>query len=494
MPLTTDGFTELPEFENTVFGGQLWYYTNNNGEFRLGYQHIDQNHRGGDQLNLRNEQARVSEALEHRIDLVNVTWTQRVSDAWDYAIRLSLIDVVRDSFYGARADAEANAWAEAGFAGDPDDAWIAANATFIDEVGRRVVGLTEDRVWYLDTQVNYGWRNHLFSVGLQHRDEELEESSPNDPVRPATSETVRNSGVFFQDQWQITEDLELVPGVRVDDHDNAEDTIVSPRLAARWAAGEHVSVRASYSTGFNAPGPFNEDLHIGVNQGGAIELRNAPGLEEERSATWSLGVEWHPETLEEQLLLHSQIHYTTLEDTFEIDDSDDQNWLRINGPDSTILVWENSADWQIHPHLRGQLGVTYMRARFDESIERVTGLTTDEFIERPEWTGLLALNYENPELFDAFILVNYTGEMLATGEDADIWRETPDFWVVNLGIGKTWEGLLGEGSTLRISLGVDNVFDERQEDLQDGGEERDVTYFYGPARPQSYYASVAVGW
>ncbi len=494
IDLTTDGFSEIPEFENTILGAQFWYFAPNDGILRSSYQRIDQSHRGGDQLNLPFEQSRVTEALSHVIDLTNLTWSQRINGSLDYALRMSYIDITRDSFYGARGAAEVTAWEEAGFSGDPDAAWLEANSALVDSVGRRVVGLTENTVWFFDAQVNYGWEDHLFSIGAQHRDEELTEASPNDPTKATTFGSARNTGIFLQDQWQINSQLEFVPGIRLDDHSNIDDSIISPRIAARWEVNDHFSLRASYATGFNAPGPFNEDQHIGTNQGGAITLINSPDLEEERSATFSLGAEWHPEPLKEQLLLHSQVHFTALEGTFEIDDSDELNWLRINGPDSEVFVWENSLDWQVAKHLHAQAGLTYIRARFDEAIERVTGLTTDEYLERPEWTALLGLSYDNPELFDAFFLLNYTGEMLATGEDADIWRRTPNFWEVNLGVSKTWENVLGNGSNLRLSIGVDNLFDERQKDLQDNGEDRDVTYFYGPARPRSYYTSVTVGW
>lgn len=51
----------------------------------------------------------------------------------------------------------------------------------------------------------------------------------------------------------------------------------------------NLTLRGSWSTGFNAPGAFNEDKHIGVNNGGAILLHNAEDLREERSQTFILG-------------------------------------------------------------------------------------------------------------------------------------------------------------------------------------------------------------
>ena len=45
-----------------------------------------------------------------------------------------------------------------------------------------------------------------------------------------------------------------------------------------------------------------------------------------------------------------------------------------------------------------------------------------------------------------------------------------------------------------IDLYLENLFDSRQKDFQDNGEERDPTYFYGPTRPRSFYLSLSLEW
>lgn len=499
LDLTTDGFTEIPEFENRVVGLQGWWHPIDGATLKANYQFMDQAHRGGDRLDLPEEKARVAESLAHDIHMAQVSWTQRVSPSFDYSLSASYLFIQRESFYGARGDNEQRAYEEGGFSGDVTESFIANNQAAIDAVARRVWGLTENHVYYLDSQFNHYWGQHTVSYGLQYRFEDLTDGSLYDAANtPTTEDDFSNLGVFLQDQWAITEKLELVPGIRVDDHDNVEDTIFSPRLAARYFASDEWKIRASWSTGFNAPGAFNEDKHIGVNNGGAIFLVNEPGLQEERSQTFSFGGEFTPKALEQQLILHSQIHYTQLQDSFEIDDSGDISgdpnlWLRINGPDATIWVWENNLNWQLSDHLRLDTGLSYIHARLDESVDRVTGLTTDEFPERPEWTGHLGLSYENHDWLDAHALLTYTGEMLAIGEDADIWRRTDPFYVVDVGISKEFDGWLG-ADHFTVSLGVENLFDERQKDLQNNGEERDPTYIYGPAQPRTFYLRLSAVW
>ncbi len=498
LDLTTDNFSEIPQFENKIIGTQAWFHPVEDGTMKLSFQYMDQAHRGGDRLDLPEEQARVAESLAHEVYMLHADWKQRLSNGMDYSLRASYVDIGRQSFYGARADNEQRAFEEAGFDGEVTDEFIANNQAAIDSVARTVWGETNNDVIYLESQVNRYAEQHVFSLGAQYRYEELEDGSLYNRQGTVTKGDFSNLGIFLQDQWSINEKWEVVSGLRYDSHDNVDGSIFSPRIATRFSANEEVTWRASWSTGFNAPGAFNEDQHISVNTGGAVILNNAADLKEEDSQTWSFGMDFIPQSLDEKLILHSQIHYTLLKDSFDIDDSgdltgDENLWLRVNGPDSEFFVWENNINYELNEHFQIDGGLSYLKARFDEPIERVTSLTTDEYIERPEWTGHLALSYENQDVFDAYAFLSYTGTMLATGEDADIWRRTDDFWVFDIGVSKKFEGFMGDADLI-IATGIDNLFDERQKDQLDNGEDRDPTYSYGPTNPRTFHVSARLAW
>ena len=89
-------------------------------------------------------------------------------------------------------------------------------------------------------------------------------------------------GLYLQDQWQLDERLELVPGLRVDKASTLDDPVWSPRLAARFTASDEWTLRANLSSGFLAPRVFDEDLHITVANGERQVIENADGLKEER--------------------------------------------------------------------------------------------------------------------------------------------------------------------------------------------------------------------
>jgi len=79
--------------------------------------------------------------------------------------------------------------------------------------------------------------------------------------------------------------------------------------------------------------------------------------------------------------------------------------------------------------------------------------------------------------------------MLAVGEDSDRFRRTESFYEVDLGVACAFR--IGKSDTLwKAGIGLKNVFDSYQDDLDNSGEARDVTYVYGPTRPRSVYLTL----
>ncbi len=505
LDLTTDGFTELPKFKSKVGGIQLFYKPDEHKLLKATYQYIDQSHRGGDQLDLPEEQARVAESLAHNIHVLNLQWDQQPTPSASYSLRGSYLGLQRDAFYGARADAEFIAFDEASGFADPDNPTPAENAALagfaadpanqsaINAVARRIWSDTRNHVFFLDGQVTHKLGSHELVYGAQYRYEKLKERRPNDPALANTSDDFGTCGLFVQDIWTLRPGLELVPGMRVDRHDNVNGTILSPRIALLYEPTRALTLRASYSAGFNAPGAYNEDLHIGVSSGGAIFLRNAADLKEERSDSLTLGGDWRVPSLGRRLVFSTTFHYTFLHDTFDIDDSDPNGtgiWERINGPDARVFVWENGFQWMPARGLRVEGSISYIRARFDEAIARATGLSTREFIKRPEWTGLFSITYKHDSGWQIASLLNYTGSMLAVGQEADIHRKTPRFWELDFNISKTFQ--LSQHTELKLGVGVRNLLDDRQKDLFNNGEDRDPTYLYGPVRPRTLLITAGI--
>jgi len=61
---------------------------------------------------------------------------------------------------------------------------------------------------------------------------------------------------------------------------------------------------------------------------------------------------------------------------------------------------------------------------------------------------------------------------------------TPSFWVTDLSLTRHIHG--PAGSDVDVTIGVKNLFDERQKDLETGAN-RDGDYVYGPRAPRSLF-------
>lgn len=64
---------------------------------------------------------------------------------------------------------------------------------------------------------------------------------------------------------------------------------------------------------------------------------------------------------------------------------------------------------------------------------------------------------------------------------------TPSFWVTDLSLTRHIHGPISRD--IDITVGVKNLFDERQKDLEIGAN-RDSDYVYGPRTPRSLFVRV----
>lgn len=458
----------------------MWYDLSEMSRLRLNYQYIYEDRRGGDQLNKPEYEAEVAEAAETDYHWSTLRWEHRVNPDFDFSLSGSGVYLERDSYYGGASTVD-----------DPADA-------------RNMYGDLESFTYYLDAQFNYYLGEyiggeHMLTWGAQYEDEEIEEDRVNEKghyIEEINDAQYDNFGLYVQDQWAINEKLEFVPGLRYDKASSLDDGVWSPRIAARYSASDEWTLRANFSSGFLAPRVFDEDLHIAVVNGERQVIQNADDLEEERSYTFSVGSDFTPNAMDGKLVTSLQVYYTILEDSFIVEDTGETDgtgasiFERTNTDGSTIYGAEWDMAYSIDDNWSLNSGLAYNHARYDEDQEVFAGngVTTDEYNKTPEMTGLIQVSYDNPDFIDGFIALKWTGPMdVARTLDADNEigeiRETDDFYVVDIGISKTFE--LRNNAALTLRCGVNNIFDDYQDDFDEGAG-RDVTYVYGPRYPRTY--------
>ncbi len=513
-----DGFTDLVQRDNTTLGTYLWWTPTERSRLHFNYQFIGESRRGGDRLEVPEQYAQIAESLKTDYHWATLGWEQELAPDLSFDLSASLVKFRRDSFYGGTGE-------ELIQPGDPLVDPIAftyngtapdANAAPGSDAARAAVlfgdptdgsgggsfnsfGHTDTTSWFFDASADWAagelgaTGSHRFVLGFQAETEDLRDDQLNaagDFVASLHDDTYRNLGVFVQDEWQLAERIEIVPGLRADKANTLSDWVVSPRIAARWTASPALTWRANYSSGFLAPRIFDEDIHIEAIGGIPRDIVNPAGLEEERSYTFALGADFTPPAFDDRLVTAFQAYYTVLENAFDLDEgtlrleNGREKIDRINSNGSTVTGVEWDLSYRFNANLSMNAGLAYSRARYDVA-DPDRG--TRRYNKTPDWTGLLQFVYTNDSLVDAFLAAKWTGPMLADRLDSVVpgvnpVERTPDFVVVDLGVSKRLDF---ESFALTLRASVNNLLDEYQSDLETGPS-RDPGYIYGPRQPRTW--------
>lgn len=520
-----DGFSDIVERENQVIGAYLWWTPFDKTRFRFNYQYIGEERRGGDQLGIPNQFAQISEFLDTDFHWATLNWDQEISEKFNFNLSASAVQLDRNSFYGGTgeelvdpslvtvtsqnpANGAYNGVAPDGNAASGTDA-ARAFALFGDGTGTgggsfNQFGVLKSTTYFINSQFEYTagelgrTGNHNFVFGFQYEEEDLKDINENAFgyfVNVLQDDQFDNFGFYLQDEWQINSDLEFLPGFRFDKASTLDNWVFSPRIALRYTANSEFTFRANYSTGFLAPRIFSEDVHVDTLGGIPVDTVNADGLSEERSQTVSLGIDYTPEALEGRLVTAFQVYHTILEDSFFIEEPDLNagpgpngrfQVERINTEGSTIYGAEWDLSYRLSYYWTANAGLAYNNTRFDEKQEVFDGVFSDRYNKVPDWTGLAQLVYDNDDLFDAFLAFKWTGTMQVARATTETIEDSPDFFVVDFGISRSFA--LGDDLAFTLRLGVNNIFDEFQDDLEVGAG-RDSDYVYGPRYPRSFVVS-----
>ena len=158
-------------------------------------------------------------------------------------------------------------------------------------------------------------------------------------------------GFFAQDEWNITPQLSVVPGIRLDTHNSGEEytaskkvfegnfpttkfneTSVNPRLAVKYEATKNFVLRANFGTGFRAPYGFSEDLHL---CSGSPRVWKSSDLKAEKSVSFNFSADYYGKNYQ----LTANLFRTNLKNKIAFGDADD----KVKGLGYTYQ-WENKGD------------------------------------------------------------------------------------------------------------------------------------------------------
>jgi vitamin B12 transporter len=305
-------------------------------------------------------------------------------------------------------------------------------------------------------RVKYDWQNslklidsNLISFGLETSTEEARISSfstsdwgPYSSVLPEN--TIRTTGVYLQDQVNISNSFFTTVGVRYDDHEKFGGTTTFRIAPVYFIARTSTKLKMSYGTGFNAPSLFYL----------FDPLYGNPELKPEKSKGWDFGIEQF--LLNNSLCISATYFITKFEDMFGYD----SNYREINIAKASTHGVEITVSEKGIKNLLIDASYTYTKTKneYDDGSEDFDkGL-----LRRPEHQFSLNANYQ----YNSKINLNMQIQFVGKREDKDfsdymnVKRVVlQDYTLVNLAASyKLFD-------YLKLNARVENLLDKQYEEV-----------------------------
>lgn len=465
-----DGFSEVGKLNSNTFGLRAYYRPSHFSRISLEYHTTNEFRRGGNKFDLQPHESDITEQTKHIINSGGVTYDQYINEyKHKISIFSSIQHVDRNSYYGAEQDPNAY--------GKTDDLTWMAGAMYVGNFDR------------------FLFAPSVFTGGVEYNNNSLHDIMTG--YDRDMKQDVRIASAFVQNEWKINR-LTMLVGARLDKHNLIDDLIFSPRINFLYKPSDALQARLTWSTGFRAPQAYDEDLHLTAVGGENVQTILADGLKEERSNSFSGSIDYTTHFGHWQANLLAEAFYTDLSNVFIIESITSAIQERRNGDGARVYGVNLDAKIAHGKEASFQLGFTAQRSRYktDEAwteLEDGTALTTKRMTRTPDYYGYFTFTSEPFKNFGFSLSGVYTGSMqvphFAGYIEQDRMETTPDFFDANIKLNYTF--LLKEHVKLQLNAGVQNLFNQFQQDL-DKGTYRDAGYFYGPTAPRSIFFGIKI--
>ena len=482
--LGTDGYSEIPEFENKVLGIRTFFKLSDYSKLSLQYDAIRDYRRGGNKLDTpasmldfmdeekyalnndadKNNDVEIKDIAEMISHVINSGGINYDLFSKDYKRKLniytSMQDVARESCYN-------------GF-GEADDFTIVSGTQFTSSF---------DHLLFMPSE---------FIAGLEHNYSSLlDQSFPisKENVAPI-DQKVNTYSAFAQNEWR-NKKVGVLIGIRADKHSLLDDVVLSPRFNLRYNPSDKFNFRATYSTGFRAPQLFDEDLHIELVGGTQIRHTLAEGLKPEYSQSFNLSADIYQQLGKVSTNLLVEGFYTQLDDAFASRYVADKNGIEIhekyNSSGAKVYGLTLEARAVVPDIVQFQAGFTIQKSEFEKEQDwSEEGIDpTKSFMRSPNNYGYMTVTLPLANRLNFGASGTYTGEMLVPhfyDGETPILETSNSFFDANLKLDYSFR--VCSAVNINIYGSVQNVFDAFQDDFDNNGGARDSGYIYGPALPR----------
>ncbi len=500
-----DEFSDITLMENTSFGIDGFFNPNKLSKLKLSVFSLNEFRRGGNRFDLQPHQTDITEQLDHNILGGNVSY-ERFSKDYKHKFSLysSVINVERQSYYGG-----------GGRILGPND-----QITEEDILAINAYGESNDITLVNGLQYAYTLSEAVsITAGTEYQYNDLLDQMPGYDRR--IEQTVSTIGTYGQVQWTPVSKLSFLFGARYDNlnivgnyelgtemlENDKNFGVFVPRITTMYSIVPNLKMRLSYAQGYRGPQAFDEDLHIETVGGAALFTQLDPNLEIERSNSFnaSLDYNFRKRGFESNFVLDG--FYTHLSNPFiNANQTELPNGIAVitkrNGSGATVAGVNAEVNLAFSDKLIIQAGATVQTAKYDETEEiwspkesnesnQDSIITTNNLLRTPDAYGFLTATWTPTDQFDLSVSSVFTGPMdvahvIDPNNEFTILERTPSFAELNLK--GTYKIPLDEDLHIDLSLGVQNIFNSFQNDL-DVGADRDAGYIFGPLRPRTFFIS-----
>jgi outer membrane receptor for ferrienterochelin and colicins len=311
-------------------------------------------------------------------------------------------------------------------------------------------------------------------------------------------QVTKNFGAFAQSDWEVLPSLNLLSGVRIDNHNLMDRMVLSPRLSLLYKYGENTQIRASYGTGFRAPQAFDTDLHIAFAGGGVSRVQLSDDLKEETSQSFSASLNYDKPTEHWVAGFTIEGFYTQLNDAFTLVPigEDDFGELFEKRNDQRAVVKGSTIELRANYDRKIQIesGITIQSSQFENQvqyIDEVEGI--QDFIRTPNIYGFANLSLNPSKKLSGNINFVYTGSMIvphfagAPNQSIDEIITSSPFSELSTKVGYKLPFI--SNTSLEIFGGIKNIFNSYQKTF-DIGKNRDSNFVFGPSQPRTFFIGV----
>lgn len=481
-----DNFSELPKLENNSFGANLFFRPTDNQKLEVSFSSINEYRFGGEMTNKPAHLALQSEERTHNVLVGNIDYQINFNGGNSSLIAyFATQNTDRKHYTGIIPDQNNDEEIEA----------------YQNHLSNPPYGISENSTYQAGIQFNHNLNflgiSNILTFGSEYVTDDVLDVI--DSYNYKIDQTTKNLGVFLQSDWQITNKLNLLSGIRMDKHNFVENPIFSPRLSFLYKIKSQMQFRATWSTGFRAPQAFDADMHLAFAGGGISRISLADNLKQERSNSFSTSLNYDKST--ENFIAGFTIagFYTHLQNAFYLspngEDNFGQKFEKRNGDGATVqgITLETRANYNKKAQV--EIGFTLQKSLFDEPVENIEGLELKrEFLRTPNDYGFATFSFTPTKRFSFNMNVVYTGKMElvhfagAPEQIIDEYKTSDTFTEFSFRTSYDFD-LKKTNSKLQFFGGIKNLFNAYQNDF-DSGKNRDSNYIYGSAAPRSFFVGV----